>query len=147
MSLSYLFGQAHKLLKRRFTSAVRIAISAGLFTVGAAASAVGYYGVTAEIAELSGNLVLSVIVAPDTDSSEIESILRQVRSQAEIATAVLITPAQARDDFSRNVGQKLDNLLPNNPFPAVVKVHLLPAACTQESLSMVVQTFKLINSV
>lgn len=126
---------------------MRIALSAGLLTLGAAASAAGYYGVTAEIAQLSGNLVLSVFAAPGTDSSETASIVRQVRSLPEVASAELITPEQAKREFALNVGEKLDNLLPNNPFPAVVKVHVQPAACTQESLDMVVQSFKRISSV
>ncbi len=147
MALSYLFGQAHKLLRRRFASALRIALSTGLLVLGAAISATGYYGVTAEIAELSGNLVLSVFAAPGTDSSETASILRQVRSLPEVSSAELITPEQAKREFSKNVGEKLDNLLPNNPFPAVIKVHLQPAACSQETLNMVVESFKRISSV
>lgn len=142
MALSFSFAQAHKLLRQRFGSMVKIAFASAFLTLASAVIAVGYYGVTAEIEQLSGNLVVSVFASSRADSAEAVSIMRQVRSAPEVSTAELVTPEQAQKEFAKSVGQKLDNLLPDNPFPSVVKVHLVPAACSKEKLDALVQTFK-----
>ncbi len=147
MALSFYFAQAHKLLRQRFGSLVKIAFATAFLTLASAVIAVGYYGATAEIEQLSGNLIISVFASPRADSSEAVSIMRQVRSAPEVASAELVTPEQAQKEFSKSVGQKLDNLLPSNPFPSVVKVHLIPAACSRERLDAVVETFRQIPSV
>ncbi|MBI3258758.1 MAG: hypothetical protein HYZ54_04680 [Ignavibacteriae bacterium] len=147
MALSFSFAQAHKLLRQRFGSVVKIAIASAFLTLASAVIAVGYYGVTAEIEQLSGNLVVSVFASPRADSAEAVSVMRQVRSAPEVSTAELVTPQQAQKEFAKSVGQKLDNLLPDNPFPYVVKVHIVPAACTKEKLDALVQTFRQIASV
>ena len=41
----------------------------------------------------------------------------------------------------------MDNLLPNNPFPSVVKVRLVPAACSKETFDAVIRSFRQIPSV
>ncbi len=147
MALSFSFAQAHKLLRQRFGSMVKIAFASAFLTLASAVIAVGYYGVTAEIEQLSGNLVISVFASARADSAEAVSIMRQVRSIPEVSTVELVTPEQAQKEFAKSVGQKLDNLLPDNPFPSVVKVHLVPAACSKEKLDALVQTFRQIPSV
>jgi cell division protein FtsX len=142
MALSFSFAQAHKLLRQRFGSLVKIALASAFLTLASAVVAIGYYGVTAEIEQLSGNLIISVFAAARADSSEAVSIFRQVRSAPEVANAELVTPAQAQKEFAKSVGQKLDNLLPNNPFPSVIKVRLLPASCSRETLESVIRSFR-----
>lgn len=142
MALSFSFSQAHKLLRQRFGSLVKIAIATAFLTLASTVVAIGYYGITAEIEQLSSNLVVTVFAASHADSAESVSIFRQVKSVPQVADAKLITPEQAQKEFAESVGQKLDNLLTNNPFPSVVKVHLLPSACSRESLDAVVQTFR-----
>lgn len=54
---------------------VKIAFASAFLTLASAVIAVGYYGVTAEIEQLSGKSVVSVFASARADSAEAVSII------------------------------------------------------------------------
>ncbi|MFA6570212.1 MAG: permease-like cell division protein FtsX, partial [Bacteroidota bacterium] len=130
------------LIKSRWKAAVRITLTAISVTLLVTFGYFSFRIINEKISTLKHNLVLSVVFEKSATEDTIKTSLTQIKTQPWTKDFNYISPSQSLDDFVKKYGKVSENLLPVNPFPAIVNMRIADSYCNQKSFEIILSVLK-----
>ncbi len=137
MSSEYYFHRAGTLIRRRLLPFLRILMISIILCLTTAWAVIAYFGLAKEQDRLASNLELTVMIRKDIDTSRIFSLAQSLKGYEQIQQLKVISPALARIEFEKELGEDTDALFTDSPFQWSLNFSLKPEYCTHQTVSFI----------
>ncbi len=148
MFRSYHWSIALRQLRNRPSSSLRLLLVIAFCTVLIATTASLWFYLYQQHTEHVDSATISLFLKPEVDAKSAYDLASDFMKDASLASIDVQTPDSLREYFQERYGVNVAEVLPQNPFTSVLRIHLKPEFLTNDAtfLSMV-QQYRTMNSI
>jgi len=146
-SIAGAMRQTASYLRRNVATSVRFVVTSTVATVLVTLTAIGIIAALYDVREVSTYLVVTVFLEPNTGKTGTEGVRRVLSEMSGVDSVRVQSSEEVQRTFAERFSSDLDRLLPDNPFPPVLTVHVASEKRSVEGLDSLAERARKLRNV